>query len=214
MNHVKHIIWDWNGTLFDDVELCRDIINGILARRNLSGLSLDTYRNIFTFPVRDYYEKAGLDFTKYPFEVLGREWMDEYELRKGECGLHEGASDILEKIAEKGIGQSILSAYSQHTLEEIVRQFGLDKYFSHLAGLDHIYATGKIEHGRKLIKKLGNGKGGILFIGDTVHDYEVAVEIGADCILVADGHQGKQKLEACGVPVFKSLKDITLDEIL
>ena len=214
MNHIKHIIWDWNGTLFDDVELCKDIINGILTGRNLEELSLEKYRAIFTFPVKDYYEKAGLDFSRYPFEELGREWMNEYEQRKSECGLHEGAEQILDLLSLKGIGQSILSAYSQHTLEEIVKRFGLDKYFSHMVGLDHIYATSKIENGRELIKKLGNGKGETLFIGDTVHDFEVAVEIGAGCILIADGHQDKATLKGTGVPVYNSLKDIPLDEIL
>lgn len=214
MNRIKHIIWDWNGTLFDDVELCKDIINGILTRRDLEELSLEKYRTIFTFPVKDYYEKAGLDFTRYPFEELGREWMNEYEQRKSECGLHEGAEQMLDLITSKGIGQSILSAYSQHTLEEIVKRFGLDKYFSHMVGLDHIYATSKIENGRELIKKLGNGKGETLFIGDTVHDFEVAVEIGAECILIAGGHQDKETLKATGVPVYNSLKDICLDEII
>jgi phosphoglycolate phosphatase len=214
MLRIKHIIWDWNGTLFDDVELCRQIINGILKKRDLDELTLEKYRSIFTFPVKDYYEKAGLDFSRYPFEMLGREWMDQYEMRKGECSLHSGAAGILEQIAEKGIGQSILSAYSQRTLEEIVRQFGLDKYFSHMVGLDHIYATSKIDNGKELMKKLGNEKGETLFIGDTVHDYETAEEIGAECILIADGHQEKAKLEACGVAVYNSLKEIPLDEFL
>jgi phosphoglycolate phosphatase len=83
-----------------------------------------------------------------------------------------------------------------------------------MVGLDHIYATSKIENGRELIKKLGNGKGETLFIGDTVHDFEVAVEIGADCILIAGGHQDKETLKSTGVPVYNSLKDIPLDEIL
>jgi phosphoglycolate phosphatase len=214
MRRVKHIIWDWNGTLFNDVELCREIFNGILLRRNLKELSLPVYRNIFTFPVQDYYEKAGLNFAKYPFEILGREWMDEYESRKLECSLHKGAIDILDKVSERGIGQSILSAYSQHTLEEIVQRFGLGKYFTHMVGLDHIYATSKIENGKELIKKLGSDGGKTVFIGDTVHDFEVAREIGAECILVADGHQERIKLEECGVRVFNSLKDIPLDEIL
>lgn len=214
MAKLKHIIWDWNGTLFNDVGLCLEIINGVLTRRNLNELSLEAYRKIFTFPVQDYYEKAGLDFSKYPFEVLGREWMDEYEIRKNSCTLHKGAAAALDKIHQKGIGQSILSAYSQHTLEEIVQYFGIKKYFSHMVGLDHIYATSKIENGRELIKKLGNGKGETLFIGDTIHDYEVAVEIGADCILIADGHQDKEKLLSCNVPVFDNIKGIPLDEIL
>ncbi len=214
MNQIKHVIWDWNGTLFDDVELCLDIINGVLTRRNLNALSLDEYRNIFTFPVQDYYEKAGLDFNKYPFEILGKEWMDEYENRKNTCGLHKGTEKALEKISKNGIGQSILSAYSQHTLEEIVQHFGIKKYFSHMVGLDHIYATSKIENGKELMKKLGNGKGETLFIGDTVHDFEVAVEIGANCILIADGHQEKAKLISCNVPVFNSLTEIPFDEVL
>lgn len=214
MAETKHIIWDWNGTLFDDVELCRKIINGVLARRNLNELSLETYRNIFTFPVKDYYEKAGLDFSTYSFEELGREWMDEYELRKTECSLHAGARDLLDLISKKGKGQSILSAYSQHTLEEVVRRFDLDKYFTHMVGLNHIYATSKIENGRELVKKLGNGRGETLFIGDTVHDFEVAEAIGAECILIADGHQDKEKLKVCGVPVFNSLRDIPIDAFL
>lgn len=214
MSRIKHIIWDWNGTLFNDVELCLEIINGVLIRRNLKALSLDAYRKIFTFPVQDYYEKAGLDFEKYPFEVLGQEWMNEYELRKNSCTLHDGAAAVLERIHQKGIGQSILSAYSQRTLEEIVGYFGIKKYFSHMVGLDHIYATSKIENGKELMKKLGNGKGETLFIGDTVHDFEVAREIGSDCILIADGHQHKQKLRICRVPVYDNIKSIPLEKIL
>jgi phosphoglycolate phosphatase len=214
MNQIRHIIWDWNGTLFNDVELCLEIINNVLAKRNINPLSLEEYRKIFTFPVQLYYEKAGLDFNEHSFNILGREWMDEYESRKKECILHEGVVDALRIISQKSIDQSILSAYSQHTLEEIVGYFGIKKYFTHLMGLDHIYATSKIENGKKLMEMLGNRTGRILFIGDTIHDFEVAEEIGAECILVAGGHQQKEKLESCGVPVFDSLKDIPFDELL
>ncbi|HSD62907.1 MAG TPA: HAD hydrolase-like protein, partial [Ignavibacteriaceae bacterium] len=135
-------------------------------------------------------------------------------IRKNSCGLHDGAATLLEKIYQGGIGQSILSAYSQRTLEEIVQHFGIKKYFSHMVGLDHIYATSKIENGKELMKKLGNGKGETLFIGDTIHDHEVAVAIGADCILIADGHQDKDKLLSCNVPVFDNIKAIQSNDIL
>jgi len=214
MKNIRHIIWDWNGTLFNDVELCLEIINEVLARRKINPLSFEEYRKIFTFPVQLYYEKAGLDFNKHPFDVLGREWMEEYERRKKECSLHEGASDALKIISQKGISQSILSAYSQQTLEEIVGYFGIREYFTHMMGLDHIYATSKIENGKRLIRMLGNGEDETLFIGDTVHDFEVAKEIGAECILVAGGHQDKGKLESCNVPVFGTLKDIPFHELL
>ncbi len=214
MNQIRHIIWDWNGTLFDDVELCLEIINGVLVRRNLKALSLGEYRKIFTFPVQLYYEKAGLDFNKYSFGILGKEWMDEYERRKYECNLQEGAYYALKIISQKGVGQSILSAYSQHTLDEIVGYFGIKEYFTYMMGLDHIYATSKIENGKELMKMIGNEEGETLFIGDTVHDFEAAKEIGAQSILIACGHQQKEKLESCNVPVFNSLKEIPFDELL
>lgn len=204
----KHIIWDWNGTLFDDVELCLDIINNILIKRNLNALSLDDYRNIFTFPVKDYYAEAGLDFNKYPFEELGQEWMNEYENRKTESKLHEGTEEVLKHLNNKKIGQSILSAYKQHPLEQIVKKFNLNNYFSNMVGLDHIYATSKIELGKNLMQKLGNGKDETLLIGDTVHDFEVAREISADCLLIANGHQSKERLATCGVPVLNSLAEL------
>ncbi len=206
----KHVIWDWNGTLFNDAELCVDIINGVLFRRSLPPLTLKKYRDIFTFPVEDYYKATGLDFSIYPFKELGREWMNEYEIRKKEVSLFKDAQKILEKISKLKVGQSILSAYSQHSLEEIVNQFKINHYFTHLVGLDHIYATSKLELGIDLMEKLGNGKGETLLIGDTKHDFDVASEIGADCILIASGHQSKSKLEECGVEVFDSLEELIL----
>lgn len=208
LKEYKHIIWDWNGTLFDDTALCVDIINGVLKRRNLPPLSIQRYREIFTFPVKKYYAKAGLDFNKFSFAELGKEWMDEYEERKLECNLHKGAGEVLEFITANKKDQSILSAYSQHTLIEIVKHFKLEHFFSHVVGLDNIYAASKVDLGKKLMEKLGNGKGEVLLIGDTVHDHEVANEIGADCILIANGHQSKTTLSSCGVRILGSLFEL------
>jgi len=204
----KHIIWDWNGTIFNDVELCVELINELLEQRGLKTVTLDKYRNVFTIPVRNYYAELGFDFSKESFEVVGRQWMDEYERRKFECTLHDSVVDVIEKINNLGIGQSILSAYTQHMLEEMVQHFGLTKYFSHLVGLDNIYAASKLHLGKDLMKRLGNGKGETLLIGDTEHDYEVAVEIGVDCVLVANGHQSIEKLEKTGALVIENLHEL------
>ena len=209
-SNYKHIIWDWNGTLLNDVGLCVDIINGILSKRNLDSLTIKYYRDIFTFPVKSYYKKAGFDFNQYTFEEVGKEWMDEYERRRNECDLHDGAIEILSQLKRKKIKQSILSAYPHKTLIEIVSRLKLNDFFTHIIGLDNIYATSKLELGKELIKSISNGEGKVLLIGDTEHDYEVAKEIGADCVLIADGHQSKEKLIACNVPIFDSLSELAI----
>lgn len=208
IENFKHIVWDWNGTLFNDVQLSIDIINDILLTMKLNRLSVPVYKSIFTFPIKDYYAKTGIDFNKYSFEIIGRQWVDDYEIRRFEGKLYDGAEEMLQYISAKGQKQSILSAYSQNTLVEIVRHFNLHDYFSHLVGLNNIYADSKIELGKEFIKKIECEKTKVLLIGDTVHDFEVAREIGINCILIADGHQSEEVLLSCGVPVLKNIKDI------
>jgi phosphoglycolate phosphatase len=204
----KHIIWDWNGTIFCDVDLGIEIMNGLLRQRGLPLLTSLSYRDLFTIPVKAYYARLGFDFAKEPFEIVGKLWMDEYELRKFECGLYDGIVGVLDTIQQLGIGQSILSAYSQHTLEQMVNHYGLRKYFAHIAGLDNIYAASKLHLGQDLIKRLGVGKQQAMVVGDTEHDYEVARAMDADCILIANGHQSKARLQPLGVPVLDDVRSL------
>lgn len=205
LKNYKHVIWDWNGTLFNDVFLCHSILNRLLCRNKVSEVTFKRYREIFNFPVKDYYVKAGFDFTKTPFEILGKEFMDEYEVRKTEAAIFDEAIEVLKTIDDAGLTQSVLSAYPHDTLVEIVDFFGINKYFTDLTGLDNIYAASKVEQGKKWMQKSGFTKGEVVFVGDTIHDYEVAMEIDADSILIADGHQSEERLSGCGVPVFKDL---------
>jgi len=209
INKYKHIIWDWNGTLLNDVDFCRRIINRILYKNNLPKLSLNKYREIFTFPVQNYYEAAGLDFTKTSFEILGKDFMDDYEKNKFTCNLYDNAKLVLAEIHKREVKQSVLSAYKQDTLLEILKSYNLFDYFDNVIGSDNIYAGGKTHLGLKLIEMLDTDKNEILFVGDTLHDADVAEAMGVHSILVADGHQAKDKLVNKGTLVLDSLKDLS-----
>ncbi|MFZ0452211.1 MAG: HAD hydrolase-like protein [Ignavibacteriaceae bacterium] len=208
MKKYQHIIWDWNGTLFDDVELCHNIINRLLIRNKIEKISLQKYRDIFDFPVKKYYQNVGLDFNKTSFEILGKEFMDEYEERKFESSVFNEIKDVLESVRLLGLTQSILSAYHHDSLVKITEHFGIKNYFIGLNGLDNIYAAGKIDIGKEWIKKSGYKKGEVVLIGDTIHDFEVAEAIGTDSILIASGHQSKERLLECGVPVYDDLNSL------
>lgn len=134
--------------------------------------------------------------------------MDEYQSRRLEGKLFSRAEELLRVLNDNGIEQSILSAYKQDTLLELINHFNLDRYFSHLIGLDHIYATSKLNLGINLMKKLKHVNGSVLLIGDTVHDFEVAKAMNTGCILIANGHQSKDKLKTCGVSVFDNLEQV------
>jgi phosphoglycolate phosphatase len=206
----EHIIWDWNGTLLDDAWLCVEVMNGMLAARGMKQVNLEFYRSVFTFPVRDYYEKLGYDFNREPFEEVGMEFMVHYNRRQKECRLHPEAIPVLQSFRERGFRQSILSAREQNELREETVQMGVSGYFEKIYGTDDHYAHGKTEVGIKLIRDLALPVSKLLFIGDTQHDAEVAREIGIDCILIPDGHHTEERLMECGFPVISGLTDLMI----
>jgi phosphoglycolate phosphatase len=66
----KNIIWDWNGTLIDDLDIAVKSICTLLVEHELPEISVEKYRNVFGFPVRKYYEDIGFDLSKHSFDQL------------------------------------------------------------------------------------------------------------------------------------------------
>ncbi|MDD3180678.1 MAG: HAD family hydrolase [Opitutaceae bacterium] len=203
--HYRHIIWDWNGTILDDLDLCVDVMNGLLRRRGLPPMDMARYHALFDFPVRSYYERLGFDFSRDSFEDLSIEFISAYDARSRECRLHNSAGAVLAAIQAAGVTQSVLSAHRQETLRDTISHFGLASFFIRLTGLDNIYAHGKTELGRAWVAELGLPGEEVLMIGDTLHDLDVAQEMGVDCVLVAIGHHPEQKLRRRTDRVLSSL---------
>jgi phosphoglycolate phosphatase len=214
VNQIKSIIWDWNGTLLNDAFISLNSVNQLLAEKNLEILTYDRYLDVFTFPVQDYYEKIGFDFSNEPFEVTAHQFIDIYNEAVRNCSLHNEALPVLEYIKNRGLKQYILSAMEQGLLEETVNHNHISSFFKGMYGLDNKYAVSKVEIGMNLIKENHLQPSEIVLIGDTGHDYDVARSIGCHCILIANGHQSKYRLESTGVTVIDSLRELISENLL
>ena len=205
----QHIIWDWNGTLLNDAWLFVDVMNSILQKRKMKPLTLEKYRNIFGFPVKEYYIKLGFDLEKESFEVCGLEFINEYEKRRYEAELYPEVTTLLPQLQNIGITHSILSAQHQILLDDLVQYYNIQHHFIQLIGLDNHYAHSKTENGINLIKKLHLEPDKILLVGDTDHDYEVAQAMGIDCFILSQGHHSYSRLLKISARVFHDLNDIS-----
>lgn len=204
----RHLIWDWNGTLLNDAWLCVDIINSILEELGMERVTAERYAQIFGFPLEEYCRKLGFDLERESYEELSDRFMEVYEQRRLECRLQDGALELLSEVREKGIEQSLLSAYRQDTLKELVDFFRLGEYFQAVVGVDNHYGNGKVERGRQRIAEMEHKGEEILLIGDTLHDLEVAVAMGVDCALVPSGHQHVDRLRMGGGQVVARLPEL------
>lgn len=204
------IIWDWNGTLLNDLDLCIDSINTLLKRRSLNLLDHDSYKEVFSFPVKNYYQAIGFDFSKEDFEIPAKEFIDLYDGKVEGCPLHQSAIEVLERFKTKGYQQFVLSAMKQPMLEKTLKHNGIFHFFEGVAGLNDHYAVSKVERGRELIEEFEIEANNAWMIGDTNHDFEVAAQLGVKCILVANGHQSFERLKETGATVLPGLKHLPL----
>jgi phosphoglycolate phosphatase len=206
--NYRHIIWDWNGTLLDDAWLCVDVMNGMLKERDLPLKTLEQYKDLFDFPVIDYYLKLGFDFQKEPFEKVGLEFVVRYNKRQKETSLHPDVLHVLNSFRAGGFRQFILSAREQTELVREISDLKVSQFFDKVCGQDDHYAHGKTDVGIRLLNETGIDPGDAVFVGDTRHDAEVAEEIGVDCILIPNGHHTEERLRKCNATVVGSLSEL------
>lgn len=191
-----HIIWDFNGTLFDDVDAGIKSVNVMLGERGIKTLdSKEEYRKVFKFPIIDYYRDLGFDFTKEPYEVLAPIWVELYNEYSKSAELQKDAKNALEYFKALEIPQVLLSATELNMLKGQTDSLGISGYFEDILGLENIHAYSKEELAIRW--KAEHKDSNPLVIGDTEHDAAVAKAIGADCFLVCNGHGERARLEAC-----------------
>lgn len=205
----EYVIWDWNGTLFNDVQISIDTMNKMLEVKEYpQRLDTDLYKSIFSFPVIDYYIKAGLDFEKHSFDELAQLFIDLYSEVQDSAKLFDGVRDILKYFNSLGLKQSVISVCEKERLYHQISLFDIEDYFDDVIGTDDNYAVSKADIAKKWFADHELNPDKAVFIGDTVHDYEVARAVGCDCILIADGHQSREVLRITDAVIINCLSDI------
>lgn len=194
MKHYTHLVWDFNGTILDDVAYDVRVTNRLLERHGLPKLaSEDAYRAVFCFPVIRYYERLGFDFSKIPFSELADEWMNDYKANKEQAPAYKGVVELLRAVRKSGIPQILLSATQKEMLSEQLRFLGIEDLFDEILGAGDHHAYGKADLAKDW--KTRNPGAVPLMIGDTDHDAESAAAMGGDILLLTCGHQARPTLE-------------------
>ena len=203
-----HLIWDFNGTILQDVDLGIRCTNTMLAARNLAVIpTVEAYREVFGFPIDDYYRRMGFDFEKEDYDtVLAPEWVSLYLAGEPTCPMMDGAAEAIAAVKALGIPQILLSATEIDMLTGQLNRLGIFEEFTEVIGLDNIHARSK--KAQAIAWKERHPDARPLFIGDTEHDAQVADAVGGDCVLFAGGHQSEARLMACGKPVIRRIEEI------
>ena len=209
MPKYKYIIWDWNGTILDDLTANFEVENLLLQRRGIRLIKdIDEYKEKFQFPIIRFYESLDFDLENERFEDIAREYVMEFDEKFYELETFPDAENVIREFKYKGIEQIILSQTEQRWLEKQVAFHDMDYLFTELLGARDIYVKGKVGIALQWITRNDIDTADVLMEGDTIHDYEVAETLGCDCILIARGHQPKEKLLNTGTVVLDTIEEL------
>ncbi len=203
----KNVIWDYNGTIIDDAQLAVDAENLVLESYGKPPITLEYYLKECEMPIINFYNKI-FNMADYDFSEIAERFIANYELLSESLQVFPEVREMISYNAEKGYNQAVISGFESSRLKNSLKAFGLDKSFNFMSGSDDIDCGDKSERALKVVKKYGLNPKETLFIGDMYHDYETAQKVGADCVLIAKGHQGAEVLRKYGVTVLNNALEL------
>ncbi|MFB7373285.1 HAD family hydrolase [Streptomyces sp. NPDC056222] len=207
--HGKHLVWDWNGTLLDDIDAVIGATNAAFAELGLEPITLARYRDLYMVPVPKFYERLmGRLPTDAEWELMDGVFHRHYWQRAENCGLTTGAAELLAARQESGFTQSLLSLAPHAELVPLVRRHGIEERFVRVDGRVGASTEGKSGHMVRHLQALGGVPAErIVVIGDAADDARAAAYVGARAVLYTGGSHSRASLEAVGVPVVDSLAE-------
>ena len=205
---MRRVVWDWNGTLFDDLDVVLEAVNLGLEPLGLGPIDLDDYRTHYTRPVKVFYDRlAGRDVTDHEWHAIDRRFHDGYRELMRQARPTRDAEAALEAVRAARVPQSLLSMFPHPDLIPLVSHLGLAHYFERIDGLRGAPGDSKAAYLEQHLESLiGDAPPGeVLVIGDTPDDAVAAGHVGARCVLYDNGSHHREELESVGVLVVDSL---------
>ena len=207
---IRHVVWDWNGTLFDDIGVVIEAVNAGIEWLGAPVVTLDDYRTHYTRPVQRFYETVlGRSITAEEWREIDDRFHRGYAELLGDGRLRSGAREALARVRSAGMDQSLLSMYPHDDLLPLVRHHRIDRYFRRIDGLTDGSGGRKAAYLEAHIAALTGDvdPASVLIIGDTPDDADAAAHLGARAVLVDGGSHHLDHLAAVGVPVASGLAE-------
>ncbi|GAA1984589.1 HAD family hydrolase [Kitasatospora viridis] len=205
-----HIVWDWNGTLLNDMAAVVAASNAAFATVGGAPLTVAQYRENYEIPIPRFYQRVlGFQPSGTQWEALDATFQEHYTRLSADVGLADGVPELLAGWAADGHTQSLLSMHQHERLLPAVERFGIGPRFLRVDG-----RTGP-SHGQKAaamvrhLRALGEAvdPSRTVVIGDAADDALAAREAGVHAVLYTGGSHVRANLEPVGVPVVDSLAE-------
>lgn len=184
---IRNVIFDWSGTLVDDLPAVWRASNHALERAGVPAMPLEQFRREFRLPARDFYVER---VPKEALPELERWFLDGFRQVQDSVTPLPHAREFLEFCRSQGLRTFLLSAVHPALFEHQERASGFGGF------LDRTYlgANDKKDLITRILEENGLDPSQTIFIGDMRHDIETAHHGGVQSVGVLTGYDSLEKL--------------------
>lgn len=177
----KHWIFDWSGTVVDDLGLVICATNYVLGQYGKPKMDLDTFRREFCLPYEEFYQNHLPGSNMEEVEAHFRHGFDISEVK---VTVLPYAKEFLDYLKASGCKLYVLSSMCEKVFDEQVVELGMDHYFeqTYAGVLDKREVIGE------MMATHGMGKRNTVFVGDMTHDVDTAHHAGIMSVGVLTGY--------------------------
>ena len=183
---IKNVIFDWSGTLSDDLTPVYHASMLIFKKLGKKQISLEEYRHEFTLPYMNFWNKYFPKIKKENIDKLFSKFIYEVEKPK----LYKGVEKLIEKLHLKKKKMIIISSHPQKKLISEVKSYDFYNFFKEINGSVH----NKTEIILEILKRNNFNPSETIYVGDMTHDIDAGKKAGVTTVAVDWGYQLKEKL--------------------
>lgn len=183
----RSLLFDWSGTLVDDLPPTLYATNTVLGEHQVDPLSREEFRKRFRLPYPEFYEEV---LPGVPIDSLEDTFRSSFKESPQGVTVLPHAREMLEWCQSQEIRCFVLSSMDVGLFTEQAHDFGLHEYFEAIyAGvIDKRDRIGEILSSHNLVL------GDTAFVGDMVHDVHTAKHGGIASVAVATGYDPVERL--------------------
>lgn len=183
----RNLIFDWSGTLADDLALVLDATNTVFRHYGLEEMDHGEFKTRFRLPYPDFYAEVLPEVNLGELEDVFRSG---FKVSDKTVTILPHAREFMEYCRDRGIRCFALTSVDKNAFEKQVTDLNLKEFF------EAIYSgvLNKCEVIHNLLETHGLNPEETAFIGDMTHDVETAAQAGITSIAVLTGYQSAGQL--------------------
>ncbi|WP_326076624.1 HAD hydrolase-like protein [Paenibacillus alba] len=187
---VKHILFDFDGTLVDSRALLVKLYNEMAAQYQFRMIRDQDLALLRSLSISERVNRLGVPVLQIPKLVVAGRQMYQDNIR----ALHivPGMKEVIARISAQGIRSSILSSNSEGNIRTFLKNNRMDGAFKEIISAKHLF--GKHHSIRKVMKQWGTPPSKMIYVGDELRDIEACQKLGVPIIAVTWGYDSPRLL--------------------